>query len=36
MRSAANSVEEYLSEIPEERGVALEAVRQVILHKLNL
>ena len=34
MRSAAKSVEEYLSELPEDRKVALEEVRQVILRNL--
>ena len=34
MKSAATSVEEYLSELSEERRVALEAVRQVILKNL--
>ena len=34
MRSEANSVEEYLSELPEERRAALELVRQVILKNL--
>ena len=34
MRSAADSVEEYLSALPEERRAALEAVRQVILKNL--
>jgi len=34
MRSAAESVEEYLSELPEDRRGALEAVRQVILSNL--
>jgi len=34
MRSAAGSVVEYLSELPEDRRVALEAVRQVILSNL--
>jgi hypothetical protein len=34
MRSAANSVEEYLSELPLERKEALQMVRQVILKNL--
>ncbi len=34
MRSAANSVEEYLSELPIERKEALQMVRQVILKNL--
>ncbi|MHC4184170.1 MAG: DUF1801 domain-containing protein, partial [Planctomycetota bacterium] len=34
MRSTANSVEEYISELPEERRKALDAVRHVILKNL--
>ena len=34
MRSSAVTVEEYLSELPDERRIALEAVRQVILDNL--
>ena len=34
MRSTAASVEEYLSELPDERRKAIEAVRQVILANL--
>ena len=34
MRSVAESVEEYLSKLPEDRRVALNAVRQVILSNL--
>jgi hypothetical protein len=34
MRSAADSVAEYLSELPEDRRVALETVRQLILKNL--
>ncbi len=34
MRSNASTVEEYLTELPEERRAAIEAVRQVILKNL--
>ncbi len=34
MRSRASTVEEYLTELPEERREAIEAVRQVILENL--
>jgi len=34
MRSSASTVEEYLAELPEERRVAIKAVRQVILKNL--
>ncbi len=34
MRSSASTVEEYLTELPEERREAIEAVRQVILENL--
>jgi uncharacterized protein YdhG (YjbR/CyaY superfamily) len=34
MRSSASTVEEYLTELPEERREAIEAVRQVILEHL--
>jgi len=34
MRSEANSVEEYLAELPDERGKAISAVRDVILENL--
>ena len=34
MKSLASSVDQYLSELPDERRTALEAVRQVILENL--
>ncbi|MEE9512991.1 MAG: DUF1801 domain-containing protein [Anaerolineales bacterium] len=34
MRSSASTVEEYLTELPEERRAAIEAVRQMILKNL--
>ncbi len=34
MKSLASSVDQYLSELPDERRTALKAVRQVILENL--
>jgi len=34
MKSLASSVDQYLSELPDERRTAIEAVRQVILENL--